>query len=121
MDISYPRVYRWEDIPEDWVRADFCRKVIHSKNLTVAKIFLKKGSSVKLHRHISEQITYVTSGKLEFIFANGERVTISEGEVICIPSNFEHGAIALEDTTTLEIFSPPREDWRSGTDYYLKA
>ena len=29
--------------------------------------------------------------------------------------------VALEDTLDLDIFCPPREDWLSGTDAYLRG
>jgi quercetin dioxygenase-like cupin family protein len=43
------------------------------------------------------------------------------GEVLHIPSNVVHSAIALEDTVDLDIFSPPRQDWLDGTDQYLRG
>jgi hypothetical protein len=32
-----------------------------------------------------------------------------------------HEAFALEDTVNLDIFAPPRQDWISGDDAYLRA
>jgi len=32
-----------------------------------------------------------------------------------------HEAWALEETVDLDIFMPPREDWLSGTDAYLRG
>ncbi len=48
------------------------------------------------------------------------KVKISKGEVLVIPSNVEHSAIALEDTIDMDIFSPIREDWLTGEDSYLR-
>jgi hypothetical protein len=31
-----------------------------------------------------------------------------------------HKAIALEDTVDLDVFTPPRADWLSKTDQYLR-
>ena len=42
------------------------------------------------------------------------------GEVVVIPSNVPHRALALEDTLDVDVFSPPREDWLKGTDAYLR-
>ena len=41
-------------------------------------------------------------------------------ELLTIPSNVPHRAEALEDTLDVDVFSPPREDWLSGTDAYLR-
>ena len=43
------------------------------------------------------------------------------GEVLVIPSNVPHLAEALEDTDNLDIFAPPRQDWLSGDDAYLRS
>ena len=42
------------------------------------------------------------------------------GEVICIPGNVPHEAVALEDSICLDVFSPPRQDWLDGTDDYFR-
>ena len=51
----------------------------------------------------------------------GEReFTVKAGEVVVIPSHVPHRALALEDTLDVGIFDPPREDWLTGTDAYLR-
>ena len=40
--------------------------------------------------------------------------------MLVIPSGVPHGAVALEDTLDLDVFSPPRQDWLEGTDAYLR-
>jgi quercetin dioxygenase-like cupin family protein len=45
---------------------------------------------------------------------------VHSGEILVIPSNVPHSAEALEDTVDLDIFCPPRADWISGTDAYLR-
>src|SRR5438874_2473082 len=42
-------------------------------------------------------------------------------EVLTIPSNLPHTAEALEDTVDVDIFDPPRQDWLSGNDAYLRG
>jgi quercetin dioxygenase-like cupin family protein len=58
-------------------------------------------------------MTHVLSGRLEFD-VQGEKRVVGPGEVAHLPPNVPHGAVALEDSVTLEIFSPPREDFLSG-------
>ena len=49
----------------------------------------------------------------------GVKVT-GEGEVLHIPSNVPHSAVAIEDTVDLDIFSPIRTDWLTRQDEYLR-
>ena len=43
------------------------------------------------------------------------------GEVLHLPSNVPHEAVALEDTIDVDVFTPPRQDWLDGTDSYLRG
>jgi quercetin dioxygenase-like cupin family protein len=45
---------------------------------------------------------------------------VGKGQVLLIPSNVPHSAVALEDTLDLDIFSPIRHDWLNKTDDYLR-
>ena len=44
-----------------------------------------------------------------------------EGDILHIPSWAPHQAEALDDTFTLDIFSPIRQDWLDKTDDYLRT
>jgi quercetin dioxygenase-like cupin family protein len=74
----------------------------------------RKGCGVALHDHANEQMTYVMQGQLRFwLGALGEReVVVSAGEVLHVPAHLPHRVEALDDTLELNIFSPPREEWR---------
>jgi quercetin dioxygenase-like cupin family protein len=111
--------YSWDEIPEERLREDLSRKIISGERVMVAQIFLKKGSIVTSHSHESEQIIYLLDGLMEVTLPSG-KVKISKGEVLVIPSNVEHSAVALEDTIAMDIFSPIREDWLTGQDQYLR-
>jgi quercetin dioxygenase-like cupin family protein len=73
-----------------------------------------------MHKHESEQLTYVLQGAMKFL-VGGEEITVREGEVLQIPSWVEHQAEALEDTFELDVFSPIRQDWIDKTDDYFHA
>ena len=112
-------LYSLSEIPEERVKDKLYRKMIIGKRVMLAQIILKKGCSVVSHRHKSEQITFVIEGLLEFTLPNG-KVRVGKGQVLVIPSNLEHSAVALEDTLEFDIFSPIREDWLTGKDHYLR-
>ena len=97
----------------------FARQVIHSDSMTLAHVMLAKGCKVPEHSHPNEQLSFITSGSLVFRWAGNERV-VRAGEVLQIPSNVPHSAEALEDCAGYDIFAPPRQDWISGDDAYLR-
>jgi len=85
----------------------------------LARLRLRKGCIVPLHSHENEQITYILEGALKFSL-QGKEVVVRAGEILVIPSNVPHSAEAIEDTVDLDVFCPPRADWISGTDAYLR-
>jgi quercetin dioxygenase-like cupin family protein len=105
-------LHRWDDIPHV-ESTDLRRQIITGDRVTLSRAFRRRGCVVEVHRHDNEQLTYVLYGKLQFWIGPHEeqRVVVSGGEVLHVPSNVLHRALALEDTVALDIFSPPRDDW----------
>ena len=112
-------LYNWSEIPAERVKETLSRKLIVGKRVMLAKVFLKKGCVVATHKHKSEQMTFILDGLLEVTLPNG-KVRVGKGQVLVIPSNMEHRAVALKDTLDLDVFSPIREDWLTGQDHYLR-
>ena len=114
--------HRWTDIPEESMKGSITRRMISGEQAMIAQIVLKKGDTVPRHSHHNEQLTYVITGKLCLrLGEQGEReVVVAAGEVLVIPPNLPHSAEALEDTLDVDVFAPPREDWLSRTDDYLR-
>jgi quercetin dioxygenase-like cupin family protein len=113
-------LYSWDEIPKERLQEDISRKIISGERVMAAHVFLRKGAVVPLHSHESEQLTYILEGLLELTLP-GEVFRLGEGQVLVIPSNVEHSAVALEDTLDMDVFSPIREDWLTGEDYYLRG
>jgi quercetin dioxygenase-like cupin family protein len=112
------RLHRWDEIALDKVTEMISRKIVTGQREMVAQIYLKRGALVPMHKHESEQMTYILQGALKFMI-DGEEITVREGEVLHIPSWVPHQAEALEDTFELDVFSPIRQDWLDGTDTYF--
>lgn len=110
---------KWKDIEIESLNSLIGRQMVVGTNVMVARVLLKKGARVPLHSHHNEQVTYILEGALLFYIDNQE-ITVSSGEVLCIPPNMPHEALALEDTVDLDVFNPPRQDWLDGTDAYLR-
>jgi quercetin dioxygenase-like cupin family protein len=113
------RLHRWDEIELEKVTEMFSRKIVTGEREMVTQIYLKKGALVPMHSHESEQMTYVLQGLLKFL-VSGEEVIVREGDILHIPSWAPHQAEALDDTFTLDIFSPIRQDWLDKTDDYLR-
>jgi quercetin dioxygenase-like cupin family protein len=111
--------HKLKEIPEEHVTDHFARRFFTGENITLAFLTMKKGCVVPIHHHDSEQFSYCISGSMRFRIG-GEELILNAGEIVEIPSNVPHEAVALEDFTGIDVFSPIRIDWRDGTDDYLR-
>jgi len=115
-----PQLLRWADIKEEKLNDKISRKLAVGQNEMIGRLWLAKGAVVPPHKHLSEQITMVISGAVKFNIG-GKKISVRAGEVLVIPPNVVHSAVALEDTDDIDSFSPLREDWLTGDDAYLKT
>ena len=109
----------WASVKKEILNDKLWRKVVSGEKVMVAQLWLFKDCLVPLHHHESEQISLVLQGTLKFEL-EGREVTVRAGEVLVIPSNVPHSALAMEDTIGIDLFSPIRHDWLDGTDSYLR-
>lgn len=109
----------WHTIPLEELNPLLQRQFVVGQEIMAARILLKKGCIVPEHSHHNEQLSYTLDGAVKFWLA-GREVTVRAGEVICIPANLPHKAEALEDSVSLDVFTPPRSDWINRTDQYLR-
>lgn len=110
-------------MPKEQVNDLLSRRLITGERMMIGHVYIKKGCVVPLHSHDNEQITYILDGALHFFLGEdeSEEVIVRAGEVLMIPSHLPHKAVALEDTLDVDIFCPPRADWLSGDDAYLRG
>jgi quercetin dioxygenase-like cupin family protein len=118
-DTKAATLYRWAEIEPEPMNPLLTRQFVSGEKSMLARILLKKGCVVQEHSHPNEQIAYIVSGALEFVVAGVSQV-VRAGEVLVIPPNVPHSAIALEDTEDLDLFAPPRQDWIDKDDSYLR-
>jgi quercetin dioxygenase-like cupin family protein len=112
--------YTWDQMEKEVLSPTIARKIVSGEKAMVAQVFLAKGAVVPEHHHESEQITYILEGALKFEI-EGKEIVVGKGQVLLIPSNVPHRAVALEDTVDLDIFSPIRTDWLKRDDGYLRG
>lgn len=111
----------FQQIPVEHLNPLIERQFVHGEKAMLARLLLRKGAIVPQHSHHNEQITYILEGVLRFTMGDGRVIDVKAGEVLVIPANMPHAAEALEDTIDLDVFTPPREDWISGSDAYLRG
>ena len=111
----------WDDMEWETVTDKIRRKLVTANEMMIAHVFLDKGAVVPKHSHHNEQLTYILSGALHFKLGEDQsrEVIVRAGEVLAIPANLPHEALALEDTLDVDIFTPPRADWLDGSDNYF--
>src|SRR6202166_5045120 len=115
--------YRWDDMTAEPLKGGISRRLIIGERMMIAHVYVKKVDDVPRHAHENEQITYILEGALHFwLGPNGDREqTVRAGEVLVIPSNLEHRAVALEDTLDVDVFNPPRQHEPNGADAYWRC
>jgi len=83
----------------------------HGKQMTFGLVELKAGSSVPLHAHVHEQITYLIEGQLEMMI-DGNPCLLTNGMYHVIGAQVPHSALAKTDCKLIDVFSPVREDYQ---------
>ncbi len=109
----------WDSVKKEDLNPKMWRKVVHGDKAMMAQIFLARGAVVPRHQHESEQLSYVLEGALKFEI-EGKEIVVHKDEILVIPSNVPHSAVALEDTFDIDVFCPIRMDWLTGKDDYLR-
>ncbi len=123
MSDSPVRLVSWDNLPKEELKPGLSRNWVNGEKGMLAQIYFEKGVTVPKHSHENEQFAYVLEGALLFRIGDDqtEEVVVRAGEVLHIPPNVPHSAEALEDTLDLDVFVPPRQDWLSGDDAYLRG
>lgn len=104
-------IYRWNEVEKKQLDPLTSRQVIRGEAMTIARFESRKGSTLPAHSHHNEQFSTIQSGAVRFTIG-GEDVIVRAGESVRIPSNVVHSAVVLEDAVAIEVFSPPRDDWK---------
>ena len=87
------------------------RTMSEGERMMLVEVTLDNGAEVPLHTHPHEQVGYLASGRLLFEIGDEKR-ELSAGDSWLVPSNVPHQVTALETSVAIDIFSPPREEYR---------
>jgi quercetin dioxygenase-like cupin family protein len=98
----------------NWVTmAEGVRRRIASdgEHLMLVEVHFQPGAVGAKHSHPHEQVTYILQGRVNFTIED-QTWELAAGQTIHIPGSKIHGVTALEESLLLDVFSPPREDFR---------
>ncbi len=97
--------------PIEMLPGIYRKTLVYNNNIMLCHFSLNKNSRVPLHSHSEHQIGYVIAGKLQFETVKG-KYSVEAGDSYNFESNEKHGAIILEDSEVIDIFSPARDDYK---------
>lgn len=90
----------------------FRRTLIHIDEVMLCHFQLKRGARIPLHQHQPAQIGYVVSGRVRFESGkHPEGFEVKAGDSYAFSPNEQHGAVAIEDSVFIEVFSPSRPEY----------
>ena len=87
------------------------RTLTDGERLMLIEVTINEGAVVPMHTHPHEQTGYLISGR--FLFELGdEKRELGPGDCWLVPSNVPHQVTALAPCLLVDVFSPPREEYR---------
>ncbi len=87
------------------------RTLVTGKSMMICECTFDSGVQVPTHSHPHEQAGYVVSGKIRIII-DGESSDLGPCDSYCVLSNVPHSALTFEPSMVIDVFSPPRDDYR---------
>jgi len=105
-------VHRSSATPVEMLPGVVRRTLTEGERMMLIEVTLQQGAVVPLHTHPHEQIGYLASGRLLWELGD-ERRELAAGDSWLVPSNVPHQVTALEPSVAIDVFSPPREEYRT--------
>jgi quercetin dioxygenase-like cupin family protein len=97
--------------PVEMLPGIYRRTLSYGDKAMMTHFTLEQGAVVPAHSHPHDQLSFVIEGEVEFT-VTGEKVTLRPGDSLLSPGNVEHGAKAIRRTIIVDVFAPPREDYK---------
>ncbi|MGE5397018.1 MAG: cupin domain-containing protein [Chitinophagales bacterium] len=79
--------------------------------MMITTMIYEKDAQVPAHAHPEEQAGFVVSGRIELSIGNDVMI-LSPMDSYVVPGGVLHSAKSLEDSLVIDVFSPPREDYK---------
>lgn len=107
-----PKLTRFTDVKPVYAFKGIARRTLAwGEQAMLLQNAFTPGSSVPEHAHINEQLSYVAEGSLVVVM-QGETYVLNAGDSILMPPNVPHSAASPKGAVVIEVFTPPREDFK---------
>jgi quercetin dioxygenase-like cupin family protein len=106
-------IVRPTDVPEKKALGVTFKTLATGTNIMCTVMYYKKGDIVPFHKHPSEQVGYVVEGRLRLKIGNEGLGIIQVGDSYLITGNMLHSLEAFEKSVVVDIFSPPRKEYKN--------
>jgi quercetin dioxygenase-like cupin family protein len=98
-------------IPPREIAPGFLGRYVHSDQITQGRVDIAPGARIPDHSHLHEQWTLLLSGSFE-LTVSGVTHVLKPGQMLYIRPHERHSARALTACVVLDVFHPPRDDYR---------
>jgi quercetin dioxygenase-like cupin family protein len=107
-----PYFVTWEGRPSRAIFPGVEITVVSGEKLMLARVVLAPGAVVPEHQHPHEQFGFVMEGEVDFTIGDQTR-HLTAGQYYAIPGQVPHRVVVGSGgAVCLDIFSPPREEYR---------
>lgn len=104
-------VYHRSIEPVEMLPGVYRRTMTDGDKMMLCEVRMNEGAIVPMHTHPHEQTGYLVSGRARFQIAD-QALDLAAGDTWMVPGGVPHEATALEDAIFIDVFSPPREEYR---------
>jgi quercetin dioxygenase-like cupin family protein len=99
------------DTPWETTGPGVRRQVLgHGSDLMLVRVDFEDGAVGALHHHPHRQVTWVAAGAFD-VSVGGETRLLRTGDCFFVSADIEHGVVAREAGTLIDVFTPAREDF----------
>lgn len=100
------------DLPDFEPFRGYHGKMVHSDQMTIGHWTIDRDCSIPLHSHPHQQIVNVISGEFE-LTVDGTPHHLRAGNFFILPGNVPHSGRSLTDCHLIDVWHPPRDDYRT--------
>jgi quercetin dioxygenase-like cupin family protein len=97
--------------PVDMLPGVVRRTMTDGDRMMLCEVHMDAGAIVPMHTHPHEQTGYLAAGHITMQVGD-ERRELWTGDCWMIPGDVPHEAVAIEPSVFVDVFSPPREEYR---------
>ncbi len=97
--------------PVDMLPGVVRRTMTDGGKMMLCEVHMEVGAIVPMHTHPHEQTGYLVAGRITMQVGD-ETLELAPGDCWMILGDVPHEAVALEPSLFVDVFSPPREEYR---------